>query len=273
MTVTKKQSLENRSLDRGITVLECLAQGGAMSLHQLHQATGLAKSTLRRLLSTLVARRIIRVGLGDKLYRTNIALPDLSPVTLSPRAARLVDAAMPHMIELTRKIGWPSDLHLFDGDHMRVVESTRALSPYHIYKGSIDIGVSVFGSAGGRAFLSALPHDELERIVMRIGDHPEFGLKRLNLNQATLDKALQTVRGRGYAIRDMHYPPVTTRDDRLQVIAVPLYSEARSVGALTLMWARGYLDHEEFAANYLSDLRATSQRISESLSSAIGCDR
>ncbi|MGE3248238.1 MAG: helix-turn-helix domain-containing protein [Beijerinckiaceae bacterium] len=258
-------ALENRSLDRGITVLEALAEGGAMSLQNLHAATGLPKSTLRRLLATLVARRIVRVGLGDKLYRTNIALPELAPVDLSPRAARLVEAAVPHMIELTRKIGWPSDLHLFSKDCMWVVESTRTLSPYHLHRSAIDIKVSVFGSAGGRAFLSAQDDAEVSRIAEVCGDDPKNGLARLGISLQTLCDELAEIRAKGFAIRHPAYPPVSTRDDRLRVMAVPLLREGASVGALTLMWPRNYLTADAFAEAYLEDLRLASKKISETL--------
>lgn len=257
--------LENRSLDRGITVLWTLAGGGAMSLHQLHQKTGLAKSTLRRLLATLVARRIVRIGLGDRLYRTNVALPDLTPPELTPRAARLVEAAMPHMIELTRKIGWPSDLHLFDRNRMRVVESTRTLSPYHIHRGSIDITVNVFGSAGGRAFLSALEPAKIDSIIADIGADPELGMLRFGLTRETLDTELAEVRRKQFAKRHPAFPALTTSDDRLRVMAVPLVPDGKSIGALTLIWPRGYIDYDAFAAIYLPDLRDTSARIADSL--------
>jgi len=44
-----------RSLDRGLDLMEVLAREGAQTLAQLHAATGLPKSTIRRLLATLQA--------------------------------------------------------------------------------------------------------------------------------------------------------------------------------------------------------------------------
>ena len=237
-----------------------------MSLHQLHLSTSLPKSTLRRLLATLHARRIVRVGLGDKLYRSNIALPDLRPANLTPKAARLVELAMPHVIELTTKIGWPSDLHLFAGDRMRVVESTRTLSPFHIPRSSIDITVNLFGSAGGRAYLSGQPRKAVEQIVADFANHPEQGLTRYGVTAEKWYDELELVRNNGYARRVPGYGPIEIREDRMRVIAVPLLAGKESVGALSLLWPREYLDHEAFAANYLPELLATSKLISDSLS-------
>jgi IclR family mhp operon transcriptional activator len=57
--------LENRSLDRGLMILEVLARDAHCSLHQLHERTALPKSTIRRLLGTLRKHHFIRQGLTD----------------------------------------------------------------------------------------------------------------------------------------------------------------------------------------------------------------
>jgi IclR family mhp operon transcriptional activator len=67
--------LENRSLDRGLRLLEVLARDAHCSLHQLHERTALPKSTIRRLLGTLRKHHFIRQGLTDALYRANVILP------------------------------------------------------------------------------------------------------------------------------------------------------------------------------------------------------
>lgn len=262
------RKLENRSLDRGITVLETLGQGGAMTLHNLHLQTELPKSTLRRLLATLIARRIVRVGLADKRYRTNVALPALNHLDLPPRAARLVELAMPHMIELTQKVSWPSDLHIFSSDRMRIVESTRSLSPFHIYRGPIDIGVNVFASAGGRAYLSALEQSDVEAIVQSCGEDAKLGLSPCNIEITDLLSDLDCFRTQRYATRHANYQAERKEGNDLNVIAVPLLRERESVGALTLIWPRAYLAYNEFAEKFLPDLLDTAARIAEGLRNA-----
>ncbi len=123
-----KRPTENRSLDRGLALLECLSIHGASSLRDLHAHTALPKSTIRRLLGTLIRRKIVRRSFADRLYRTNIPFPLQGPVA-TPGEGWLVDCAAPHMIELTHRIGWACDLHIFERTHSRIIEFDPAAQP------------------------------------------------------------------------------------------------------------------------------------------------
>jgi IclR family mhp operon transcriptional activator len=154
--------LSNRSLDRGIVVLESLARNGASSLAALHKDTGIAKSTIRRLLATLISHRLVRRSVSDKLYRVTIALPAGAGESAPQEMSGLIDVAMPRAAELTRQVEWPSDIHVLDGPCMRIIDSTRPLSPFHMYRGIINRRINLFGSATGvavpgRAFRQADP--------------------------------------------------------------------------------------------------------------------
>lgn len=124
---------ENRSLERGLIVLETLARHRAMSLSDVHRKTGLPKSTLRRLLATLVSRRFVRRSLSDNLYRATVTLPDISIEPVPPGLSLVADIGLTHALELTKKIGWPSDIHILERHWMRIVESTRLASPFSLY--------------------------------------------------------------------------------------------------------------------------------------------
>lgn len=257
-----KRALENRSLDRGLAVLECLSTSGASSLQGLHASTGLAKSTVRRLLSTLVQRKIVRRSLADGLYRSNIAIPAYGRTSLPNDEGWLVDRALPHMIELTQTIGWACDLHIFERTRSRIIESTRPLSPFFQYQRPIDLQVSVFGSAGGLAVLSTWPETKVLELAKDIGNHPVWGLKRAGLDNASLLAMLRLVRKRGYATRPKDYPGETALAATLNVIACPIVQRDLTVGALALLWPRGYLSTTRFAELHMRQLQGTVEGIS-----------
>ncbi len=264
-----KRQLGNRSLDRGISVLEALGGHGACSLHLLHELTKLPKSTLRRLLATLVKRRLVRQGLNDRLYRISISLPTLSRAEASPVTAEIVEAASPHMQALTTEIGWPSDLHIRHESRMRVVESTRVLSPFHVHGGGIDLEVNIFGSAGGRAFLMSLDEESLDSLYEETTKHPTFGPSRFGLTLEKLKYELFLMRKAGYGFRRAGYLGESTPDDKLNAIAVPVRKgDGELVGALTLMWTRIYLEHEAFASKFLDRLQLAADAISADLTLA-----
>ena len=76
--------LEHQSLDRGITVLEHIARGGSCTLAELHKSTGISKSSIRRLLATLVERRLVRRSLADGRYRTSVLMTASTGVPVPP---------------------------------------------------------------------------------------------------------------------------------------------------------------------------------------------
>jgi IclR family mhp operon transcriptional activator len=261
-----KRPTENRSLDRGLAILESLSIHGASSLRDLHVHTALPKSTIRRLLGTLIRRKIVRRSLADRLYRANIALPMPGGTAASRSEGRLVDRAVPHMIELTRSVGWSCDLHIFERTSSRIIESTRPLSPFFQYYRPIDLQVPVFGSAGGLAVLSTWSDAAVLALVEEIGDHPVWGLARIGLTARELIKLLQQVRTGNFASRPKRYRGETPMAPTLNAIACPIFQAQTAVGALAMLWPRGLLSPADFAELHVQRLTEATASITADLS-------
>jgi IclR family mhp operon transcriptional activator len=259
------RAAENRSLDRGLAVLNALSVYGASSLRDLHVRTHLPKSTIRRILGTLVARKVVRRSLSDQLYRANIYLP-----TLNSRFARgeglLVDRALPRMIELTRAVGWSCDLHIFERTRSRIVESTRPLSPYFQFERHIDLEVSVFASAGGFAVLSTWDDSAVTSLIDEIGDHPFWGLERAGLSKLQLAAALQRTRKNGYAVRAASYRSTIPLANKLHAVGCPILQDGLATGALVMLWPENLFTPRAFAALHLARLKTAATSISADLS-------
>jgi len=257
----------NRSLDRGLAVLNALSVHGASSLRDLHAHTHLPKSTIRRLLGTLISRKIVRRSLSDQLYRANIYLP-----TLNSRFARgeglLVDRALAPMVALTREVGWSCDLHMFERTRSRIVESTRPLSPYFQFERYIDLEVSVFASAGGLAVLSTWSDEAVLALANEIDDHPVRGLARAGLTKRKLIAALALTRSQGYAARVSGYRSGTPLANKLHGIGCPVFQDETAIGALVMLWPRTLFTPAKFAEAHLDRLREAARSISSDLSAA-----
>ena len=257
------RSLETRSLDRGLAILDCLAIHGASSLQDLHSRTRLPKSTIRRLLGTLLHRKIVRRSLNDQLYRANISLPFQNGLGLAQVDGWLVDRAAPHMIELTRTVGWSCDLHVFERTKSRIIESTRPLSPFFQIKRQIDLGVPVFASAAGLAVLSTWTDHAVLALADEIGEDPVLGLCRLGMGKQSLLSTLQRTRALGYAIRASQYRGEFP--DEMHAIARPVFRGVIAVGALVILWPKGYLAPERFARIHLARFGEATTAISADL--------
>jgi len=259
------RALENRSLDRGLTILDALSVHGASSLQDLHARTGLAKTTIRRLLSTLIQRKIVRRSLSDQLYRANISLPVRNSIRFAQSEGVLVDCAVPHMIELTRTVGWSCDLHLFERTRSRIVESTRPISPFFQYERQIDLEVPVFASAGGLAVLSTWPDRAVLDLIEEIGDDPAWGLRRLGIGRSKLLAMLKQARALGYAVRASQYSGLSALANSLHALGRPVFRGERAIGALVILWPKGFRAPEAFAKVHLASFKQAAAAISADL--------
>ena len=125
----------------------------------------------------------MRRSLADGRYRTSVTMPVSAGVPVPAELAFVVDVALPHVIALTAEISWPSDIHLLDGDRMRVLDSTRPLSPFHLYRGVVDQTVNIFGSASGMSCLASMSDAAVDRIAAHAEDDPLLALERFGLNR------------------------------------------------------------------------------------------
>lgn len=228
-----------------------------MSLSEIHRETGLAKSTLRRLLATLAARRFVRRSLSDKLYRVTVTLPDISISPVPPGLALVADIGLAHALALTKKIGWPSDIHIFEEHWMRIVESTRAVSPFSLYQGQVDRRLNLFGCATGLACLSQMD----ETRVRQLFDEPEqdsrFCPLRFGITWEKLQEHLEKTRTIGYGVRHPYYFGETVVNDKLSAIALPLRRDGEICGGVSLLWPRDFLPAADFADKFLHELADT----------------
>lgn len=245
--------------------MEILARTGACTLANLHRESGIPKSTIRRLLGTLQTRRIVRRSLSDQKYRINITLPTSVNAPIPRDAALYVDIAVPILSELTRAIDWPSDIQIIDGPAMRVIDSTRPLSPFHLYRGIVNRSINIFGSATGQACLAEMSEKQIDALIVETEGDRFFGLRRFNISREALLDEIEQTRERGYGLRFLRYKGETVIDDGLAALGVPVFSGNRILGAISLLFPRDLMTPDVMAVKYLEQLKASAARISADL--------
>jgi IclR family mhp operon transcriptional activator len=113
-----------RALERGLDVLLEVQARKAASLHELHQALGLPKATLLRMLMTLGRKGLIWQRLADGAYLPHAYASTAAPVA---SAERIAEVASQHMKALSTRIAWPSVLAVPRLDHMEIIETNGPL--------------------------------------------------------------------------------------------------------------------------------------------------
>jgi len=175
-------------------VLEELSRTGGLSLNEVTRRTSVSKSTVFRILSTLVNLGYA-VRDGDRNYHVSHALADL--VSPSAAAEVLRRTALPHMLKLRDQFGETVNLGHLQLDkviYIEVVPSEFALR-LHERPGET---VPVHASALGRAILAFSPQ-ELVDSLLRGRELPMYTRNTIT-DPEELMTELRRVHERGYAL-------------------------------------------------------------------------
>jgi IclR family mhp operon transcriptional activator len=250
-----------RALHRGLDILEFLAANGPSGLHRIHVGTGLPKSSLRRLLATLVERRFIRVGLNDGMYRSNIATPLVVNLHESVLIGRLVEVARPHMLKLVEQVKWPNDLHIFANGRMRIIESTHGQSLFAGQNLHVETDLNMFVAASGLAYLACLSDAECLAIMEEYRSDEFASPERYGVTPRALLANLAATRAAGFAERKTSQ----LRPDNRRAIAVAVRRADGPVGALAIAWPKQLMTADAFAATHLPAIMSAVAAISKEI--------
>lgn len=254
-----------RALERGLQVFKALEAVATSNLQALHEATGLPKPSLLRILSTLEREGMVHRRLDDGRYC--ISSRRAAVVRKPDPFDYLAEAAAPVLDRLCQRIIWRSDLCVPAGDHMELRETTRRVSPIAVSPGRIGHRINWLLTAPGRAYLAFCPTEERQRIIalLRKTCNPQDQLAH---DPNRLDAVFTGVRSCGYGSRDpsfsggFHDHPF---DDGLSGIAVPILQGGRVHGAINIIWVRRALTVGEMVAQHLADLQDAAAEIANSL--------
>lgn len=106
-----------QSLERAFSILRALSLGSA-GVTDLSDRTGLPKSTVSRLLSSLEDERAVRQN-EDGAYELGEGIDELGTALHGGRSA--IEVARPHLVELMELTGEAVGLNRFEGDHVRTL--------------------------------------------------------------------------------------------------------------------------------------------------------
>lgn len=211
-----------QAVDRAAGLLvEVLTSPDAVTFAQLQTSSGLAKSTLSRLLSSLQ-----RHGLIARTDEGGFTAGPVLAQRESGAIERLIASAAPHLQELSAVTGETINLAVLDGDEVTQIDQVdcRYLTGFTGFIGNVNwIGqrVPLHCSAVGKVFLAfgaPLPAGRLERRTTRT-----------LANRTELADDLDQVRRRGWALADSEL------EDGLVAVAAPIRGpDGRVIAALSI---------------------------------------
>ena len=248
------------SLKRGLEVLSLLQARDGVLLRELHEASGVPKASLLRVLKTLIEHRWVRRRAADGAYLA--AVPPQGP---AERDARSVAASRPLAAEvlagvlrdLRQTLAWPSDVAVRRGGAMRVIDSNR--SAYgRVWRPSV-VGedVDMLESAMGRAYLAFSSQEVSRALIDELLAPGSMRARRREL----LERELLATRRRGIGSRDRLYAgPDSHHGRQLSAIALPILVNDQVLACVSCVWSTGQASHAEVVEQSLVHLARCAQQ-------------
>lgn len=249
-----------RALSRGIAVLKAVNLHGTLTLTQIGEICAIPYATASRIAQTLVAEGMIARDPGGKRFRATGLVRTLAQGYQG--SGRLVTAARPHIIALTRKIGWPVSVTTRIGPDMVVQDSSHAHTTMAFSSPDPGYSLPMLECAAGIAHLCSLPDQQFADILagLRVIDMPHLRHALDRLGEGDLRAQ---VRAHGFATRSN--VPFTRHPGKTSAIAVPLFDRGEAAGALTLIYFASAMRMAEAVNRLLPDLKAAASAIEHSL--------
>ena len=240
---------------RALDLLLALNQRPVSSVEYLHRETGIPKSTLVRLLETLGYRGLVHRGPRHGSYRLSALVGSLSAGYHSE--PKIVEAAGPVAVRLTKDIKWPVAVATFDLDAMVIQFSTIPYSPVAPYHSALNRRLSMVRNALGRAYLAYCSQSEREIILRMVASRGDVDDKGIASDREAVQRIVVETRSRGYAVRDPDAQPESNS------IAIPLFDGDSVAASMSITWYRSALTAGEAAQRYHRRLMAAAREISD----------
>ncbi|MBC8749815.1 MULTISPECIES: IclR family transcriptional regulator domain-containing protein [Paraburkholderia] len=213
------------ALSKALTVLEMVgATPYGLSNADLLESAGLPKTTLYRILATLIEHGLLRRDATHRVYRLGFRYLEL--VRNSYLMPDLVAAATPELRTLRDLTGETTYLAALDGSE---VISLERCDGAHSQRSAAALGRSkpIYCTGQGKAILSCMPRDERDTLLR--GVTMTALTPRTITDRRRLQVELRITAARGYAIDDEEIVP------GVRCVAAPIVdNEGRVRGALSV---------------------------------------
>lgn len=167
---------------------------GTRGVSELSRKLGLGKSTVHRILSALVAERLLEHDPVTREYRLSLASIDLASAATAP--LQLHDAVIPHLVRLHQRTGQSVHLGVLDGTEVVFLE--RLVSRGGRYSAvAQDTRLPMHYSSCGKAIAAYLPDDDLKTLLA--AHRFDAATAQTIVDPAHFRRELRLVRARGWA--------------------------------------------------------------------------
>ncbi|MEG1523545.1 MAG: IclR family transcriptional regulator [Clostridia bacterium] len=209
-----------QSLKRAFELLTLLETAGRpLSLQELSAQSGLPKSTVYRLLSTLASEDVVEQSNLDGHYRLGLRLLELGSSAGSARS--VINIAKPYMQQIAFEINESVCLAVLNRGEALILEFNESSSAFHVVS-RVGARLPAHCTVQGKIMLAHLAASEVKRILREHGMQVYTPNTIRTYEQLALE--LEEIRKQGYAVDNSEF------HIGLCSIAAPIYDAAGNVG-------------------------------------------
>jgi len=161
MSVRASEASGVQVIRRSAQILESLrGHPEGLSLSEIAAATGLARSTIHRLVRALEEERLVAPAAPRAGYRIGPAIAALAASIELPAVARI----HPHLVRLSRELDEAVDLAVLEHDRVRFVDQVPAAQRLRAVS-SVGAVFPAYCTANGKALLALQPRAAVARLL------------------------------------------------------------------------------------------------------------
>ena len=246
---------------RGLAVLRSVSVERPASVMSIQHATGINRPTIIRMLETLQHAGLV---LREPRTRNYILTASALELSMGYELGSLVATAARSVLKsLQGKIGWPSDVGIFDSDAIVVVATTRSGEGRFFYDRRPGFRAPLLATSLGRAYIAFASEEERRAAfaLLRQSSEPWNEPAR---NRQKAAQLIRAIRRNGYATTNLSYAQ-REYDGKVLFFGVPIMRDSRPVGALNVAYLRETLTKVEAEKRLLPPLKEAATEIAANL--------
>ena len=231
---------------------------GSRGVTELSRKLGLGKSTVHRILSALVAERLLEHNPITRTYRLSLTSIDLAKAATAP--LQLHEAVMPNLVHLHQRIGQTVRLGVLEGNEVVYIEQLVNRNGRYLAAAE-EIRLSVHYSSCGKAIMAYLPDATLaaQLAAHRFDARTPYTI----VDPTQFRRELRMVRARGWS------RTVNEREIGVASIAVPVRGQCGQVVAAIGIVRRLQPGREEDLRVYVKPLLLTAAAVSQNIKAVL----
>jgi IclR family mhp operon transcriptional activator len=251
-----------RSIIRAIAALKAINEHGSLTMMEISRAAGVPYPTASRIVQTLMFEGLVEQEPARKRYRATVLVQSLSHGF--QQRDQLVSVSRPHIVELTKQVGWPISIAIRIGQRMVLRDSTHAntsLTFENYYPG---FTLPLLDSASGKLSLAYAADEERELILGWMRQDRDVDMDYFISAETSLN--LELIRKSGYAVQGRNH--FNRTPGKTSSIAVPITCDGIFEAAMTIVFFVRAMKIEDAIDQYLDTLKRYAAAISHDLTEA-----